>query len=62
MRDPNRIPEIILALMELWIKYPDQRLGQLMDNVTSTSGREMYYIEDDETLAQIKAWIADAPA
>ena len=32
MRDPKRIPKILTELDLLWRKYPDQRLGQLLEN------------------------------
>ncbi len=33
MRDVNRIPKVLQALQELWLLVPDQRFGQLIENV-----------------------------
>jgi hypothetical protein len=61
MRDPNRIPEILKALEELWRMSPDLRLGQLLVTATNKSGRnvvcpEIFYAEDDELLKGIEAY------
>lgn len=32
MRDPERITRILDKVRNLWEKYPDMRLGQLLDN------------------------------
>lgn len=48
MRDPNRIPAVIVALAEAWASNPDIRLGQLLGNLEVG-----YYTEDDETLARL---------
>lgn len=45
-RDPVRIGRILLLLGELWQKYPDWRLGQLIVNVTGKS--DPFYVEDDD--------------
>jgi hypothetical protein len=37
--------QIVELVYEIWIKYPDVRLGQLMVNCL---GDNMFYIEDDE--------------
>lgn len=57
MRNPKRIPEIIDRLHELWLKYPDQRLGQLLENYVFNRGERgdktscaLFNQEDDETL------------
>ncbi len=46
MRDPARIDRVIEALREAWGKYPDQRLGQLLNNLTC-AGEEIFHVEDD---------------
>jgi hypothetical protein len=56
MRDPARIPVMLVALGELWAKNPDWRLGQLMVNtVRPDLGRNLFYIEDDQLLQRIIA-------
>lgn len=48
MRDPDRIPIILDKLRNLWQKYPDLRLGQL---ITMFFGnKDIFYIEDDKVL------------
>ena len=49
MRDPARIPEMIELLGELWRRFPDQRLGQLVYNaarVHHPNVDDVFYIED----------------
>jgi len=56
MRDKKRIKRILKLLEELWKKYPDQRLGQLLENYVffqgergdSTSVR-LFHQQDDLT-------------
>jgi hypothetical protein len=50
MRDPKRIPVMLEKIRVLWEKYPDLRLGQLIENVRGQSGLgevDLFYIEDD---------------
>jgi|WetSurMetagenome_2_1015567.scaffolds.fasta_scaffold51167_6 hypothetical protein len=56
MREPNRIPVICAELQKLWQKYPDQRLGQILENYIFNSGQRgdktsvaLFYQEDDIT-------------
>ena len=40
---------MIESLERLWIKLPDWRFGQLIENIKSFSEKEdLYYMEDDE--------------
>jgi len=50
MRDPQRIARIVEKLRQLWLSYPDQRLGQLVENVTSASRYHgsTFQVEDEE--------------
>ena len=52
MRDPKRIDVILTALSNIWHKYPDMRLGQLMGNVLEGVG--LYYVEDDGLINALK--------
>ena len=56
MIDINRIDRIIELLRELWKKYPDQRLGQLLENYIFLGGErrdatsvKLFYQGDDVT-------------
>ena len=59
MRDPERIPRILGLVEELWRHYPDQRLGQLLENYVFQhhairgSGC-IFHIEDSETEARLR--------
>lgn len=54
MRDPSRIDEFCETLRQKWHEVPDWRFGQLMSNflgeVCYGSGRDIFYIEDNEML------------
>lgn len=65
MRDPARIDIIVEALRTAWKKDPDQRLGQLLDNISYLDGTRSSYRtefrlqEDDKWNHQLKQWIVD---
>lgn len=44
MRDPDRIDKVLNRIKEIWKKFPDLRLGQLILNVIQDPA--LYYIED----------------
>ena len=52
MRDPKRIDAILTALSNIWHKYPDMRLGQLIGNVLE--GPSLYYVEDSGLINALK--------
>ena len=52
MRDPKRIPKVLAKVQELWEKYPDERLLQLLINAAGTvkdvgPAPNLFYVEDD---------------
>ena len=51
MRDPLRIPTILLELMVFWSKHPDLRLGQIL--CAGTAG-DPFYLEDDTFVEWLK--------
>jgi uncharacterized protein YihD (DUF1040 family) len=51
MRDINRIDRILAKLGEVWKKYPQLRLGQLILNVINEP--TLYYIEDQDLIDSI---------
>ena len=54
MRDPNRIPEVLATLQQAWKKFPDWKLGQLIENLKRYIGvDDLFYIEDDELVEKI---------
>ena len=60
MRDPERIPEILDKLKEVWEEYPDLRLGQLIDNVVGRSPWPLFYIEDKDLVEKVKKFYGNA--
>ena len=52
MRDPKRIDIILQEISDIWHKYPDLRLGQLIGNVLE--GANLYYVEDAGLVAALK--------
>ncbi len=44
MRNPDRIDETLKLISEIWHKYPDQRLCQIIGNCFEA--KDLYYIED----------------
>lgn len=48
MRDAARIERILNKIKKVWNKYPDLRLGQLLINVDTHFGQNIFYYEDDE--------------
>lgn len=64
MRDQNRIYPICIELAELWAKYPDLRLGQLMSNIARyvevKHKKDIFYIEDEELMKIIKEYLGVA--
>lgn len=53
IRDPLRITAVLRIVEELWRKYPDLRLGQL---IVGLAGGDPFYLEDDDLLKAVKQW------
>jgi hypothetical protein len=47
---PDRKKNVIDRLLDVWQRYPDLRLGQLIDNVRVN----LYYIEDLDLIREIE--------
>ena len=58
MRDPKRIDGILQEISNIWHKYPDMRLGQLIGNVLE--GASLYYVEDDGLVNALKDMYSEA--
>ncbi|HET9893200.1 MAG TPA: hypothetical protein VFQ42_22170 [Mycobacterium sp.] len=57
-RDPARIDRMCDLLRQLWHKHPDQRMGQLVANVTDFNDfAQLFNIEDDITERKLTAAI-----
>ena len=64
MRDPERIGRILHLLGTLWYEFPDQRLGQLLENYVFGHHSErdsmcIFHQEDDETEARLERFIKE---
>lgn len=60
MRNIDRIDPIILELTKVWYSNPDLRLCQLLSNVAKKAGwklDDLFYLEDDKLLAELKKFI-----
>ncbi len=59
MRDPQRIEPTLKLLEELWKKYPDMRLGQLIENLASDANLDAWTIEDSELQQTLNKWLKE---
>ena len=60
MRDIARIPRTLEILEHYWLRVPDWRLGQLIENVKLFSGKEdLFFIEDDELIQLFENFFRD---
>ena len=57
MRNPDRIEIILDAIKQIWQKYPDMRLGQLLLNVLPDPA--LYYVEDTELINALTDFYLD---
>jgi len=57
MRDINRIDEILKEIKNIWEKYPNLRLGQLICNVIRDPA--LYYIEDKKLIEALREFYGD---
>lgn len=60
MRDPARIDDVLAKIREIWHKYPDLRLGQLLDNAVvmhklPTGQNHIFLVEDEELIQALDA-------
>lgn len=57
MRDPERIDKICNELASLWkSNVPDWRLMQLICNLQSATGSDLFYIEDEDFIKQVEEY------
>jgi hypothetical protein len=53
-RDPKRIQRMARQIVDLWVCYPDMRLGQLLCNLDPEFGKNTWNFEDDKLEASLK--------
>ena len=61
-RPAERIPAVLSLLESAWRRHPDQRLGQLLVNLTGTGPSPLFDVEDTVLLAQLEDFLATGPA
>ena len=54
MRNIKRIDKTLASIKEIWMKYPDMRLGQLLCNVLRDPA--LYYVEDDQLVKSLQEY------
>ena len=54
-RDPQRINPTLNIIRNIWYKFPELRLGQLLTNITP-AGKDLFYLEDDELIERLKEY------
>ena len=60
MRDKNRIEPFMKELTKIWKeKVPDWRFGQLIENVYGTSKKQIFFMEENETLELFKDYFKE---
>jgi hypothetical protein len=59
MRDPKRIARILGKLQQIWERYPDMRLGQLVTNLIPGADLDkLWFIEEDELERKVDTVLA----
>lgn len=53
MKDPKRISKILKIISKIWHKYPNLRLGQLLENVYRSG---LYYVEDKTLIKNLQTY------
>jgi protein involved in temperature-dependent protein secretion len=57
-RDPNRIDRIAALLVLAWRRSPDERLGQVLENVSrGRAATDLWNMEDHEWDALLRQWL-----
>lgn len=47
MRDPARIDQVLAVIREVWLQFPDERLGQLLVNAARVGDPvDLFSVED----------------
>lgn len=59
MRDPNRLGDVLQAVENIWRRYPDMRLGQLISNLADWAEQSVWDIEEDALVAEIERHLAN---
>lgn len=60
MRDVNRIDTFLTELGKYWKKVPDWRFMQLICNLQSACGSDMFYMEEDKVLLHLENYFDES--
>ncbi len=57
MRDPERIDQVLAVVREVWHRYPDLRLGQLIVNAVQPDEpcSQVYSLEDTALVRKLES-------
>jgi hypothetical protein len=57
MRDPARIDQVLAVVREVWQRYPDLRLGQLIVNAVQPEEpcSQVYSVEDTTLVRKLES-------
>ena len=53
----TEIDVICTGLSDIWKKVPFLRLGQLLHNTAAVTGKDLFYISDDDMLKYIRTMV-----
>ncbi len=60
-RDPARIDRILEKLRRIWLRYPNERFGQMFGSVSrisQESSRALFYMQDEELDQRLDEWLS----
>lgn len=59
MRDPNRMNKVLDVLWKNWLKVPDWRFCQLIENIQCAAGGDLFYMEDEDFMELVNNYFGD---
>jgi hypothetical protein len=48
--------EFLTRLTAVWASYPHLRFGQLLDNILTVEGKDLFYVDDEELIEMAEKW------
>lgn len=57
MRKVSRILPTCIRLAHAWMRFPDQRLGQMLLNAVGED--KLFHIEDDDLVEKVEQYVKD---
>jgi len=49
--------QVVNRLVAVWAAFPHLRFGQLLDNVMTMEGGDLFYVEDEELVLKCEKWL-----